>query len=436
MWSQTRTTVMACALLAVACAIAACGTDPVSSGTLSDVAILDALPTDTGCVTAIDCPDDGDPCTRAQCSHAGCLSEPVDGVACDDGEPCTADDKCVAGQCKAGHEICECRDDARCKLLLDSSACLGTLWCDVGVVPHVCRRKSNAPVCATGGDTNCAKNQCDPTAGACAMKPVNNGASCSDGDVCTDQDRCEKGSCKAGESICECVVDKDCPTDNDLCTPTYYCDTTKPLHVCRQNQATKVTCPTKDVGPCKANLCDPKDGQCKAQPLVDGVACDDGDSCTQADACSAGDCKPGVDNCVCTKQSDCEQQEDGDLCNGVLYCDVKKGKCLVLETTIVTCPGVSDTLCKNNLCNPKTGTCAMTAVKPGTPCNDGDICTVDEVCVGGGCGNGTNTCPCTATKDCVSKEDDNLCNGTLFCNQQTKACQLDVRIDRMKPLSP
>ncbi len=391
-----------------------------------DAGPLEAGLADVGCVTSGDCPDDGNPCTAPQCGVGGCLSAAVDGAPCEDGEPCTSNDRCAAGACKPGPEVCACRDDARCKTLAGDDACLGTPWCDLAVFPHVCRRLPDAPVCATANDTTCARAMCDPTSGACAVVAVNGGATCSDGDVCTAEDRCVDGSCKPGKSVCECDSNEDCPTDEDLCTATYYCDTSKPLHVCRKNLATEVICATADVGPCKALTCDPKDGACKPMAVADQAPCDDGDACTTSDTCVAGVCKPGVDVCACNKHADCDKQEDGDLCNGVLYCDVAKSVCVVNVKTIVTCATGADQGCVKNLCNPKTGTCAMTAVKPGTPCDDGDACTSDEVCVGGGCGSGTNTCPCASTADCKAKEDGNSCNGSLYCNQQTKSCELDA----------
>ena len=45
-------------------------------------------------------------------------------------------------------------------------------------------------------------------------------------------------------------------------------------------------------------MCNPVDGQCAAQPLPDGLACEDGDPCTTNDACSGGVCTSGLPN-VC-----------------------------------------------------------------------------------------------------------------------------------------
>ncbi len=409
----------------------ACGEDvDPTSGAVTDAHTAEASGTDAGCLSHGDCPDDANPCTRAVCTPGGCVQQHRDeGASCSDGEPCTEPDACQAGVCVPGPERCACRDDARCRTLLGEDKCLGTPWCDQTAVPYVCRRKLDAPVCDPSKDHACAEQRCDPTTGACALTPVNQGGACSDGDPCTADDACVKGICFGATPSCQCQLDVDCPDDGDPCNGQLYCDTQavtaegKPTKLCKTNPATVVTCATKDVGPCKAFACDPKDGACKVMPLADGAACEDGDPCTSGDLCASGGCAPGPDVCTCSKQADCAAQEDGDLCNGVLYCDLSSAKCKVNPKTVVTCASSDDTACVKNLCNPKTGTCAPTPVLPGTPCDDGDSCTKDEICVAGACGKGTNVCPCTSHADCAGKDDGNRCNGTAFCNQQTKQCE-------------
>jgi cysteine-rich repeat protein len=83
-----------------------------------------------------------------------------------------------------------------------------------------------------------------------------------------------------------------------------------------------------------------------------------------------------------------------------------------------------------------TETCETVAVgrrcgripNPGTACDDGNGCTVDDRCDSRGiCRPGTNVCPCPggATEECAEFEDGNLCNGTLACNPTTRRCEVD-----------
>ena len=58
--------------------------------------------------------------------------------------------------------------------------------------------------------------------------------------------------------------------------------------------------------------------------------------------------------CECVKNADCAKFEDGDLCNGTLYCNKANGKCELNPATVVTCTGVYDTQCAKNVCDPAT----------------------------------------------------------------------------------
>ncbi len=50
----------------------------------------------------------------------------------------------------------------------------------------------------------------------------------------------------------------------------------------------------------------------------------DGDGCTGGETCEGGECTGGVDICgseTCAVDEDCVPGEDGDLCNGMLFCN-------------------------------------------------------------------------------------------------------------------
>ncbi|MEY3011938.1 MAG: hypothetical protein RIT45_673 [Pseudomonadota bacterium] len=225
---------------------------------------------------------------------------------------------------KDGNNGAGCSNDADCAALEDGNACNGTLRCETTL--GVCTvDPTTVPVCDQSADTACSTTACDPATGSCKAQAAATGTACSDGDPCTAGDPCEAGSCKAGVDSCDCRADADCSDDGNLCNGTPFCDKDHFPYRCVVNPATVVTCDASDVA-CKANLCDPKQGKCVLVPVADGATCDDGDNCTSGDTCKGGGCKGGTDTCSCTSDADCPDL-DGDLCNGVRYCDIKEGVC-------------------------------------------------------------------------------------------------------------
>ncbi len=107
-------------------------------------------------------------------------------------------------------------------------------------------------------------------------------------------------------------------------------------------------------------------------PGADGRPCDDGDSCTAYDSCSGGVCRgfaipegaPCDDNKACTT---------GDTCHA--------GVC---DGTMTDCSGSTDA-CNFGICDPETGRCEALAHPEGSPCDDGDPCTVPGICIVGEC---------------------------------------------------
>ncbi|MFZ4578070.1 MAG: hypothetical protein ACOYOB_06680 [Myxococcota bacterium] len=165
----------------------------------------------------------------------------------------------------------------------------------------------------------------------------------------------------------------------------------------------EATCDDQNV--CTLDACDPKgpgSGQdgCTHTPNP-GLACDDGDVCTAGDLCKDGQCVAGPDVCDCTKNSDCAEFEDGDLCNGTLVCDtaVYPHKCKVDAPTVKSCDPSADTVCLKSQCAPATGLCSPKPASDLTLCTDGNACTKDDVCKTGQCIGSTLVCndnnPCT-----------------------------------------
>ncbi len=213
----------------------------------------------------------------------------------------------------------------------------------------------------------------------------------------------------------ECVAAVDCADDGDLCNGVPAC---LGGH-CVVEKTSVVVCDPDANGICAVSTCSQATGACVVSPRNTGAACQDGDPCTDGDHCDAGVCAPGKANlCDCSADADCAAFEDGDLCNGTLFCSFKPFpyRCQVLPISVVVCDE-NDAACGVAACDPKTGTCGTEPLEDGVPCDDGDLCTVGDTCVGGACApGGDNTCTCTTTADCAGNEDGDLCNGTLYCN--------------------
>ncbi len=356
----------------------------------------------------------------------------VNGAPCDDGDPCTSPDTCHGGKCVAGIDRCECQTTDDCKAFDDGDLCNGTLFCNKTKAPYRCLPKPNsAVICNAAKDTACAKAVCDPGTGTCKLTPDAAGTPCVDADPCTVDSVCDgKGACKqqGTASYCECKKSDDCAAKSaaDKCSGVYFCNLNVFPWKCELNTTKKVTCDATKSTACETNVCDKTTGKCGLEPVLDGTPCDDGNKVTLGDACEKGACKAGSKLYVCGKDADCDPLEDGDLCNGVLYCDKNSKSCKVNPATKIVCPSVNDTACNKNRCEKTTGACNLKAEKNGTACDDGDKCTAGDLCLGGLCKAGAEfTCPCKDNADCAAKDDGNLCNGVFFCNKATKKCQFN-----------
>ncbi len=373
--------------------------------------------------------DDGAPCTIDACDAAtgACIVLPGAATAsCDDGNPCTQGDACdTKGNCLPGAASCACTVSADCEAKSDGDKCKGALYCDQ--VSKQCKLNlATVPSCTDDADP-CSLIACDPKSGACLPKPAPATTACDDGNPCTVGDICDGlGACKSGTAVCACQGDADCKPQDDgnPCNGALYCDKSSGAAACKVNPATLVVCSTKGDTACVKNQCNEKSGQCQATEADNKTPCDDSEACTVGDACLAGKCKPGADTCKCSMDAHCLSQEDGNLCNGTLFCNKATGQCDLNPATVVACAAVDDTYCSKNLCQPATGKCSVTPTHEGKACDDGDdVCTQDETCQSGACTTSTNTCLCSSDADCM--DDGDLCNGLPYCNKAKKKCAIN-----------
>jgi len=382
--------------------------------------------------------EDHKPCTVDSCTSVGgvgtCQHKPAPTTAdCNDGQLCTVDDHCENGTCKAGKNVCDCTTSADCAGKGDGDKCKGELYCATTKAgTRVCIPNPTTKVhCLGKTNTACATEQCQPKTGKCELVALLDGKPCDDGKPETTGDACAKGECQSG-AVTKCPSHDWCKAkhgDGDLCNGTLYCH--KASGKCLGNPATIVACQKNNDTACRSAVCQPKTGLCKLENRPDGSVCYDGNKCTKNDACTAGSCKGGVNICPCSKTKECAPWEDGNLCNGTLYCDTTvpgKHVCNLNPATIVGCKTVGDTACIKTSCQPTTGQCATLQVTDGSGCDDGDKCTGDDACKSGSCQAGSKLlCECLSNADCALFEDGNPCNGTLFCVKSLGKCLLNPK---------
>ena len=390
-----------------------------------------------------------DACLAAKCDPLSgkCKFKPApEGSTCDDGSKCTTGDGCKKGDCQG--TLVDCNDNNPCT----TDSCNATKGCvkvqnklpcddkNACTTGEVCK----AGACATGAaikcdDGNaCTADSCDPTSGKCKTKNLT--SLCDDGNKCTVKDTCGDGFCTGKAAVCDdgnactsdgCNTKTGCTNkannlpcdDNNKCTDKDGCKGGSCVGLAKQ-----VTTDCNDNNVCTTDSCDPKAGCVHKANLA---PCDDGNPCTKGDVCKSTKCNAGVNVCQCVQDADCKMSEDGNLCNGTLYCDKSKApySCLINPKTIVTCTKANDTACLVNQCAMKTGTCGMTIINEGKPCNaDGSVCTNNDACKAGKCAAGpavdcNDKNPCTSDS-CDPKAGCKYAANTAPCNADDNKCTI------------
>jgi cysteine-rich repeat protein len=338
------------------------------------------------------------PCkTNADCLSATgqedlCLDYGPEGHFC--GGSCGPDQECPAGyectnvgsepgdpilQCMSQSLACECSQRSRamghatiCQVENESGICYGERKCTAEGLSD-CDAATPAEEQCNGLDDDC-DTQIDDV-------------SCDDGNVCTT-DSCGGAAGCAHEPLTGTNCD-----DGDICSVTDHC-------VDGECQGTPVAC--NDGDPCTDDSCNGLSG-CAFEPNHE--PCDDGEPCTLADTCSDGKCQGFQVSCQCQKDADCIPFEDGDKCNGTLFCD-KSGveyACAVEPATVIICPAPEglEAPCLASACNPATGICSFQPAGDGYACDDGEPCSFGEACAAGKCG-GSQPVNCNDGNPCTS----------------------------------
>ncbi|MSQ82643.1 MAG: DUF4215 domain-containing protein [Myxococcales bacterium] len=391
--------------------------------------------------------DDSNACTADSCDVAAllCAHSPTEGGCDADGNACTESDACKAGKCSIGNAK-KCDDANPCTLdaCNAASGCTATedngAGCDDGdlcSVGDVCQQGQCQPgkpkLCAAAA--LCATVACDKADGSCKTTSQADGSGCDDGTACTDKDLCAAGACKGNtidcndanpctQDTCDALVgckhltnatacdDGNACTDADTCKAGACVGSAKPAKSC------------DDGNPCTTDSCDAKTG-CMA--IAGSGPCDDGNACTTGDQCKDKGCAAGAPTCQCQSAADCK--DDGNLCNGTLFCDKSKPafECKVNPATVVKCDGSGDTACALSLCDPKAGTCSKVAQTDGKACDaDNSLCTPGDACKGGLCAAGAklncdDSSPCS-DDNCDPKVGCIHANNAAPCNADSNGC--------------
>ena len=367
------------------------------------------------------------PCAGANDCHStggaedACISYGSEGSFC--GGTCEDDEECPWGfscqtaqtvdgitttQCVAEAGVCPCTAKSimlslwtPCELANDSGTCAGKRVCAAGGLTPCDALEPQGEAC-NGIDDDCDGETDEPA--MIGGEYVN---------LCGDDNSCTTDLC-AGLAGCEHtpLTDVEC-IDGDSCTVGDHCE----AGIC---VGSPVQC--DDSNPCTDDSCDGFGG---CSFVINMSDCDDGDPCTVGDQCEDGVCLGVVVPCDCQEDADCGTLEDGDLCNGSLFCDQEEWpyKCKVAEETVVVCPLPPDgpgAFCLEAVCEPATGECTLAPLHEGLPCDDGDKCTSGDLCATGLCQPGPPT-QCADDNVCT----DDSCEPTLGCVHvdNAQACQ-------------
>ena len=294
--------------------------------------------------------------------------------SCDDGNTCTDDTCAVAVGCQHGNNSAPCTDSNPCTV---GDVCAGGA-CKSGVVLS----------CDDGNP--CTKDTCKPS--GCVYTP-DNGAQCSDGNLCTTADSCQGGFCQGTTKSCD---DANVCTD-DSCVPATGCKYTANAETCSDSNACTSgdVCAAKSCQPgapvdcddsnvCTTDSCAPLTG-CKTTP-ANGLSCDDTNECTVADTCSGGFCVGQQKSCF-----------DGEECT-VDTCDPQTG-CIYPP---LTGPGCDD----ESACTASDSCAAGICTGDPVDCDDTNTCSADSCADATGCAH-------QMSQDCCGngvKESGELCD--------------------------
>lgn len=174
--------------------------------------------------------DDNNPCTTETCiAGQGCVASAASPAPpCDDGNACTSGDNCVGVICLGSGApppklepchaaLCDPKTGATSVVPQTGTACEDGNGCTVQDFCVQGQCKSGPVQCADA--LPCTTDSCDLAALACVHVNMPDGATCTDQDACTYDEKCAAGACKGKALVCD---DGD-PKTQDSCLPSSGC---------------------------------------------------------------------------------------------------------------------------------------------------------------------------------------------------------------------
>jgi hypothetical protein len=279
--------------------------------------------------------------------------------------------------------------------------------CEVGACPQPatpCQRAVCGPDNRCGFEANADGPLATQTAGDCRRLVCQSGVATSlvddtdlpdDGSPCTD-DACQNGT----PQLINRPLGSPCGT-------AVRCDGMGKCVGCLSVS----DCPVP-ASPCLTATCSA--GSCQVVAKPDGTACDDGTACTRTDVCLAGVCT-GTNPVVCRAISQCHlvgtcnpsdgvcsrpRVPSGTPCDDGNSCTVGD-QCLAdscVPGTAKVCTAL-DACHDVGVCEPSTGICSDPPKQDGAQCDDGNACTQGDTCQSGACTPGSSTV-CSTSNPC------------------------------------
>ncbi len=295
------------------------------------------------------------------------IDDDCDGLTdeCTGGQDCDDDNGCTQDICVEG--VCQnskLPDNVPCS---DGDLCTVDDKCLDGEC-------QGEPKDCSDHDDTCLLGTCNKETGACESLPAQDGVSCDDGLKCTVEDACFEGQCRGQV--------RDCSDDDDVCTE----DSCDEQHGCThvlvprpgmEGPEGDESCSNDQDDDCDG-LTDGDDPNCK--PCSQDSDCDDGNECTQ-DSCSDKQCTNApISYAIC---------HDGLYCNGYDTC--LNGTCQVHSgDPCADSSSDGDADCSES-CDEETDSCIAND-PDGSPCDDGLFCTDNEQCLSGVCTGTEHDC--------------------------------------------
>ena len=356
---------------------------------------------------------DNNACTIKLCLSGTCVTNFVeDDTECDDEDPCTEDDKCAVGDCIGRQLDCSNLDESCASGICSEGECTTENKSDETPCTHenlcVTSASCNSGVCiaenirdCSGMDDECNIGVC--TVSGCEKSPREDGTDCEEGNLCTENDKCELGVCKDGQ-VKSCSDGINCTSET--CNPaTGVCDAEIDDNFCLIDDVCYNNLdPNPVIQDCQ--LCDSSLSKSSWSNRNDGYGCNDANACTTGDRCLSGLCQDYVELEDCDDELDCTI-DACDSVSGNCFNDLDTGYCLIDGICYdADAPNPAELECQS--CQTAKSTSEWSNRTDGTDCDDEDECTQGDRCQSGTCSDQLSTTNCSDNLDCTTDSCDPL----------------------------